>query len=224
MAYIVLKLMLKRFFISKSLINRSHFKSKSTLSKDEDVDTTTPGSGIDDQLKVVHRQRDFSDSVPQSLYSMLRGSDFYQVAFRRRCRELAIHSHLPLLEFARVVGQCRPHVVLQHSQRASSQTYNDWQNAAKNRLFFTSIAGLVQRVFYGGVLLNAEDVDEGPRDHHPVSMRRHLPRCAFVPDLCSVLYIPGGDQDELQGVEDLRHEDHQHQNDLHVRLTCCFVL
>jgi len=142
MAYIILKLMLKRFFISKSLTNRSHFKSKSTLSKDEYVETTTPGSGIDDQLKVVHRQPDFSDSAPQSFYSILRGSEFYQVAFRRQCSELAMHSHFPSLEFARVVGQCQPDVVLLRSQRASSQTYHDWQNAAKSRPFSTSIAAV----------------------------------------------------------------------------------
>ena len=108
----MLKLVLKRFVVSKALANRGHFKSKSTLSKDEDVETTTLGSGSDDPLKVVQRHRDFPVAEPQSLLSVLTGSDFYQVAFRSQYRELAMYSRFPSLEFADVVSQCQPNFVL----------------------------------------------------------------------------------------------------------------
>ena len=219
----MLKFILKRFVPSKALTSRGNFKSKSTGGKD-DVETTTPGSG--EQPKMVHCRYDLSSSEPQSL-SFWSGFDEFE--FKRQCRELAgrcsldrptrfvdaVSSLFPLLQVGHIVGRRQPNFISLRSERARLQTFRDWQNAvitplalAKNGFFFTGIADLVQCVFCRGVL-GDWDSDEIPipGDQYPTYRhRRQLPHCPFVRGF-DIHNVTGGDEDELQGVENLRLED-----------------
>ena len=85
--------------------------------------------------------------------------------------------------------------------------------------FFTGVADLIQCVFCRGVLdgWDGGEADGIPEDQYlAYRHRRHLPHCPFVRGF-DVHNIPGGDQDERQGAEDLRREDHQPENELRVR-------
>jgi len=236
----MLKITLTRLLVSRPWTNRGHFKSKSTHSKDEDIETPAPGAN--EQPTLVDRRRDFSDDS-QSATSLSRGFhlDEFAYAFKRSCNNLAsiscklngrttrvgttaeglsyaVSLLFPLLHIGQLLDRRRYDFMLLRVERARRRTFHAWQNGAvsprdlaRDGFYFTGVDDVVQCVFCLGVLDGWYVEDDDGIPRDQYPARRHRHQLSYCP------FVRGFD---VHDVPDNDHDEPEGAGDLglHVRL------